>query len=174
MKSCIISDGVIYWALYDGTEKVCACLDKEEEWHLAVSDIDTDEEFAEMVSSCKTIKCYTLRLCCDDSSIAFIYTKYIDERNRVVSIHGGGWGRSFSSSRHYCRGVILMVKYLLEQGLKVQTSCLLENKRAYRLMHSIGFVKYRIDKGYVDLWINKERLHRSKMYSYLYPQTSIL
>lgn len=173
MKSCIISDGVIYWALYDGTEKVCTRFDKEE-WHLAVSDIDTDEEFAEVVNTCQTIKCYILRLCCDDSSIAFIYTKYIDERNRVVSIHGGGWGRSFSSSRHYCRGVILMVKHLLEQGLKVQTSCLLENKRAYRLMHSIGFVKYRIDKGYVDMWINKERLHRSKMYSYLYPQTSIL
>lgn len=173
MKSCIISDGVIYWTLYDGTEKVCARFDKEE-WHLAVSDIDTDEEFAEVVNTCQTINCYTLRLCCDDSPIAFIYTKYIDERNSVVSVHGGGWGGSLSSSRQYCRGIILMVKYLLGQGLKVQTSCLLENKRAYRLMHSIGFVKYRIDKGYVDMWINKERLQRSKMYRYLYPQTTIL
>lgn len=67
-----------------------------------------------------------------------------------------------------------MVKYLLEQGLKVQTSSLQENKRAYRLMRSIGFVKYRIDKGYVDMWINKERLQRSKMYRYLYPQTTTL
>jgi RimJ/RimL family protein N-acetyltransferase len=137
-----------------------------------VSDIDTDEEFAEVLSSCQTIKCYTLKLCCDGSSIAFIYTKYIDERNRVVSLHGGGWGGSFSSSRQYCRGIILMVKYLLEQGLKVQTSCLQENKRAFRLMHSIGFVKYRIDNEYIDMWINKERLQCSKMYRYLYPQAT--
>ena len=158
-----ISDGIIKWIPYHREEKICERYSLDD-WHSAVHDIDSDEEWANFLEESLIVKCYILKLCSNDKSIAFVYTIQEGFTGKVLSIHGGGW----ESPLMYYRGYILMIKHLLDQGYKVRTYCQLSNDAAIRFDRSIGFVPYRYTEEEIFMWISRKRLENSKLYKRFY------
>lgn len=160
-------DDLIRWDSYNN-EYVCNRFSIDE-WHKMVCDIDTETEWQYFVSEYSDfVKCYILRKIGCNEAIAFVYLYKESITNKVVSIHGGGWGKSVHLSLLFYRGLIVMVDYLLLQGIKVRTSCLVENERAYRFLKSMGFVKYYASDTKIYMWINEKRLKSSSVYKLLY------
>lgn len=156
-------DGIVEWVDYE-QEAVCSKFSCDE-WQLIASDIHSDEEWRQFVAEyCDLVECYILKLKSNGKSIAFVYLYRDPLSNNVISVHGGGWGKTMRLSLLYYRGLIVMLEHLLNLGFKVRTSCLIENKRAYRFLQSVGFVKYNSFEGYVYMWINEKRLKSSAIY----------
>ena len=160
----IISDSYVKWIPYCREEKICELFPLDV-WHRIVHDIDSDEEWANFLEKSQFVKCYVLKQCSNNESIAFIYTMQEDFKGTIVSVHGGVWG---SPLLHF-RGYILMLKHLLEQGLKVRTYCNISNTAAIRFDRSVGFVPYRYTEDEVFMWISEKRLKNSKLYKRFYP-----
>jgi hypothetical protein len=159
----IVGDKAIKWIAYTKEEIICKRFPLDQ-WHLAIHDIDSDKEWASFLSESTFVKCYILKLCSNNKSIAFAYTIQEDVYGKDVSIHGGGWDNNLM----YYRGFVLMVKYLLEQGLKIRTCCRLSNPRAIRFTRSVGFIPYRYTADEVFMWINEKKLKSSKIYKRIY------
>ena len=163
----MLTDNSVKWEVFQTSDFVCGRFSLED-WHLAVSDIDSDKEWAELLSENEDyITCYILKNCSDNQPIAFLYTILENEKEKIVSIHGGGWGKSMYLSLLYFRGVTLMLQNLWVQGFRVRTSCTVGNNRAYRFLQSIGFVKYRSTHNYIYMWINEKRLKGSRIYKHI-------
>lgn len=163
----VISDGIVEWHKYTDGECLCKRFPLAE-WHLIVSDVDSDKQWEDILHNSTYVNCYTLKISKSHETIGFVYTKHEDDHGRIRSIHGGGWGKTTRLSMLYYRGLILMVHTLLQEGIKVRTSCLKENIRALRFLRSIGFIPYTYTDTYVYMWINKNRLTNSTIYKYLY------
>lgn len=159
----MIADNKVYWVTYSRDEIICERYPINV-WHRAVHNVDSDEEFANLLDGTKYVKCYVLKLISNDKSIAFVYTLQEDSAGKVVSIHGGGWENPIM----YYRGYILMIKYLIDQGLKVRTYCQLSNPAAIRFSRSVGFMPYRYTSEEVFMWINHKRLTSTKLYKRFY------
>lgn len=162
-KVNLIDDSIIKWVTYTKDEIVCGRYPLNL-WHYAVHDIDSDEEWANFLSESTIVKCYILKLCSNDKSIAFVYTMQEDFAGKVLSIHGGGWENPLM----YYRGYIMIIRHLLEQGLKVRTYCQLSNPSAIRFSRSVGFVPYRYTDTQVFMWISLKRLQGTKLYRRFY------
>ena len=160
-------DSIVRWDYYneeDIFEKFSS-----EEWQMMVRDVYSADEWKKFVIEYSDfVDCYILRIQSNSEEIGFIYLYKESLSGHIVSIHGGGWGKSMHLSRLYYRGMMLMVEHLLNKGLKVHTSCKIENERAYRFLHSMGFVKYCSSDRYHYMWINETRLKNSKIYKYVY------
>ncbi len=164
-----IKDSVIKWEEYNNEE-----LFKNfsfDDWNLIVAGVETSEEWSDFLNTYRNwVKCYVLRTCLDGKVLGFVYL-YNEKGNfETVSVHGGGWGKSLSHTMYYYRGLILIIEYLILQGKKVRTSCVLGNNNALRFLKSIGFVKYLTTVNAHYLWINEKRLHNSKIYKYIHRQ----
>ncbi len=166
MNKNIASDEIIYWTPYNRSEIICGRFNINE-WHLVVFDVDSDTSFANAIEASDNIKVYILKRHIDDKSIAFLYTKIENKKKSIVSIHGGGWGKSMYLSLLYYRGVIIMIENLISKGYMVRTTCLYSNHKAYKFLHSIGFVKYKTSHNQFYMWINLKRLHNSNIYQFL-------
>ena len=158
-----ISNGTIKWVPYSREEVVCGRYSLDD-WHKAVHDINSDDQWANFLEKSDFVKCFVLKLCSNDKSIAFVYTIQEDLKGDKLSIHGGGW----ESPLMYYRGYILMLQHLLGQGIKVRTYCSLSNIAAIRFDRSVGFVPYKYTDNEVFMWINTKRLKSSKLYKYFY------
>lgn len=157
-----IADGIVKWVPYSREEIICGRYSLDD-WHKAVHDIDSDKEWANFLEQHPDVKCYTLKLCSNDRSIAFIYILQEDFEGKIFSIHGGGWENYLM----YYRGFMLMIQHLLDKSVKVRTYCQLSNPQAIRFVRSVGFVPYRYTDEEVLMWINEKRLKSSKIYKYL-------
>ena len=162
-KVNFIEDSIIKWVPYSREEIICERYSLDD-WHKAVHDIDSEKEWADFLENTYLVKCYVLKLCSNDESIAFLYTLQEDFAGKIFSVHGGGWDNPLM----YYRGYVLMLKHLLEQGLKIRTYCQLSNPRAIRFSRSVGFVPYRYTEDEVFMWINEKRLKNSKLYKRFY------
>lgn len=158
-----LSDGLIKWEPFSREEKICERFPLDV-WHQIVHDVDSDEEWGNFLEKSQFVKCYILRQCSNNESIAFIYTMQENFKGTIVSIHGGVWG---SPLLHF-RGYILMLKNLLEQDLKVRTYCNKSNSAAIRFDKSVGFVPYRYTENEVFMWITEKRLKGTKLYKRYY------
>ena len=159
----LLSDQYIRCIQYTKDETICKRYPLDL-WHQAVHDVDSDEEWGAFLSESSIVKCYVLKLCSNEKSIAFVYTIQEDFDGKVVSIHGGGWEYPIM----YYRGYILMIRHLLAKGLKVRTYCQLSNPAVIRFSRSVGFVPYRYTKDEVYMWISTQRLTASKLYKRFY------
>lgn len=160
--SCL-TDGIIEWRPYQG-EDLC-CKFKKDDWNKIVFDVFSDLEWKQFVNEYSDIvNCYTLYLCSTNEILGFVYLYLESFSERVISIHGGGWLFSLRIVKFYYRGMFCLLKYLLENGIKVRTYCLKSNKRAQRFIKSIGFVKYKEGINIYYFWINKKRLIINKVY----------
>lgn len=135
-----------------------------ENWQYIISDIKSDKEWSNLLKKNSIIRCYVLKKSYNNEPIGFIYSKQEDFRGNVISLHGGGWDKSVCSSLYYYRGLILIIKELIYQNIKVRTSCFENNYRAYKFLRSVGFVKHSTSNGKIYMWINKRRLQSSKIY----------
>ena len=158
-----ISNGAIKWVPYSREEVVCGRYSLDD-WHKAVHDIDSDDQWANFLEKSDFVKCYILKLCKNDKSIAFVYTMQEDLKGTTFSIHGGGWENPLM----YYRGYILMLQHLLEQGIKVRTYCSLSNTAAIRFDRSVGFMPYRYTKNEVYMWISEKTLKKTNLYKRFY------
>lgn len=159
-----IKDDLVKWEPYTSEEPVCVRFSLEQ-WKQIAGDIHSDVEWANFVEHyANSVKCWILKDRKTETSIAFIYIFNEDGEWKIVSIHGGGWEKPLM----YYRGYIIMLKYLLEQGLKVRTYCKLSNPTAIRFSQSVGFVPYRYSDKEVFMWISSKRLKSSKIYKYFY------
>lgn len=161
-----ISDGKVSWTKYTRDNILCGHFSLRE-WHLIVSDIDSDRDWSELLKNNLLINCYILKQCSTNEPIAFLYTKHESLNGKVISLHGGGWKKSFTHTILFYRGFILMVERLLQDKIKVRTSCTKDNIVAYRFIKSIGFVNYKYSGNYCYFWINNQRLRSSKIYNYI-------
>lgn len=166
-KVNLIENRIIKWVAYTKNENICNRYPLDL-WHLAVHDIDSDEEWADFLSKSNAVKCYVLKMRSNEESIAFVYIMQEDFEGKVVSIHGGGW----KNPMLYYRGYVLMLKHLLDNNIKVRTSCQLLNKAAIRFSRSVGFVPYRYTEDEVFMWISTQRLTGSKLYKRFYNDNS--
>lgn len=165
MFNCI-EDSVIRWDLFRN-EQLCEKFPPNE-WKLMVSDISSNDEWRKFIAhNQELVRCYILRTCANKEDIAFVYLYNEKGIFDVVSIHGGGWGRSMRLSLLYYRGLILMIETLLSQGKKVRTSCFIDNKRAFRFLRGIGFVPYCYTQTAIHMWINEKKLIQSPIYKHL-------
>ena len=156
-----IADATIKWKIYSGE----TILDRFSvyEWKQIASDISSYYEWVEFIATYPDIvRCYVLEVCATSSDIAFVYL--YREGLYTVSIHGGGWQNPLL----YYRGYILIIRSLLEQGLKVRTYCQLSNPSAIRFSRSVGFVPYRYTDTQVCMWISLKRLQCTKLYRRFY------
>lgn len=162
-QTVVASDNIIKWVPYSRYEKICSRFSLDD-WLSAVHDIDSDKEWADFLEDSFFIKCYVLKLCSNNKSIAFVYTIQEDFAGKILSIHGGGW----ESPLMYYRGYILMIKHLLDKGIKVRTYCQLSNPAAIRFDRSVGFIPYRYTEEEVFMWISHKKLENSKLYQRFY------
>ena len=158
----IVSDGEIKWVPYSRGEIICGRYSLDD-WHKAVHDIDSDEQWADFLEKNPFIKCFVLKWCSDEYPMAFVYIMPEDFDGKVFSIHGGGWENYLL----YYRGFMLMIKHMLDNGLKVRTYCQLSNPRAIRFVRSVGFVPYRYSDENVFMWISDKKLKNSVLYKRL-------
>lgn len=159
-------DNIIRWDYYY-KETICDKFSLEE-WHKIVSDIDSEEDWQSFLSDYRDfVTCYILRQVGCKEPIGFVYLYKESTTNKILSIHGGGWGKSMHLSLLYFRGFVVFIENLLDKGIKVRTSCFVGNDRALRFLTSIGFVRYLTTENAYYMWINIKRLQNSKIYKYL-------
>lgn len=153
-----ISDGVVEWKQYDNDIDVFNHFTTRD-WKQIAFDIDSEEEWNDLLTRYPDyVKCYILRRLRDRKPIGFVYILHENEQGTVVSIHGGGWEHTFYASLLYFRAIKLLATTIIESGLKVRTSCRIDNYRAEKFLRGAGFVPYRRANGIIDFWINKQRL----------------
>ena len=160
----IINDHIIKWEPYTKGDILCARFPLDQ-WRKVAGDIHSDEEWENLVVKYPgVIKCWVLRRLSDNESIGMIYIFNEGDNWEKCSIHGGGWKDPIL---HY-RGYVLMLRHLIEKGVKVRTSCSLSNPTAMRFSRSVGFIPYRYTDDEVFMWISEKRLKSSKLYKRFY------
>lgn len=160
----VIGDSFVVWEPYYKDIHLCDRFSVEQ-WEQIAGDIKSDAEWAEFVGRyVNSVQCWVLKNRATNHPIAFVYLFNEEGVWQKVSIHGGGW----ESPLMYYRGYILMLKHLLEKGIKVRTYCNKSNRAAIRFDKSVGFVPYRYSAEEVSMWISEKRLKSSKLYKYFY------
>lgn len=155
---------MLEWRPFTANVNICSKFSINE-WHKIVTDIDSDADWNDLVSEYYPfIKCYILYKTANGEPIAFAYTLQEDDKGKVVSFHGGGWDKSIHHTMLYYQGAVMLIDTLLNLGLKVRTSCLVDNKTAFRFLKSIGFVNYRSTDKWHYFWINARRLKYYNIY----------
>lgn len=160
----LIENSFIRWESYLKGDIICDRFPLNK-WYQIAGDIHSDKEWEDFVSNYpNSVKCWVLKINTNNLPIAFIYLYNEDYIWGKVSIHGGGWQFPLL----YYHGYVLMLKYLLEIGVKVRTSCQLNNPAAIRFSRSVGFVPYRYSESEIFMWISENRLKSSKLYKRFY------
>lgn len=159
-----IEDSLVVWEPYHKGVHLCDRFSNEQ-WMQIAGDIKSDDEWADFVGHyVHSVKCWILKIRITNQPIAFIYLFNEEGYWQKVSIHGGGWEKPLM----YYRGYILMLKHLLEQGIKVRTYCKVSNLAAIRFDRSVGFIPYKYTDKEVLMWIDEKRLKSSKLFKYFY------
>ena len=160
----VIGDSFVIWVPYHKDIHLCDRFSVEQ-WNQIAGDIKSDAEWVDFVERyVNSVQCWILKNRTTNHPIAFVYLFNEEGDWLKVSIHGGGWEQPLM----YYRGYVLMLKHLLDQGLKIRTYCQLSNPRAIRFSRSVGFVPYRYTEDEVFMWINDKRLKNSKLYKRFY------
>lgn len=157
MEKPLLSDGVVEWVQYSRLDEIYSQF-KPKDWNKILFGVGSDTGLANFIED-QTVGCYILKNCNLNTAIAFIYI--LPEGHKGVSLHGGSWKRQ---PLLLFRGYILMIEYLLCQGIKVKTYCSSNNEQALRFNHGVGFVRYRQTINRTYMWINLKRLHSSLAY----------
>ena len=155
-------DFFVEWRRWSGEPLIGSFSDTD--WRLIFPDVENEEQLkAFMQMDCG--RCLVAYNKGTNMPFAFIYVYMEDERERKVSLHGGGWqpNNAFLNYRAY----IVLIEALLQQGFKVRTACELDNVKAVRFNRSIGFVNHYTSSNYRYFWISEKRLRNSAFFQYL-------
>ena len=166
--TAIISDRIVKWVPYNPNDILVSRFTYED-WHKIADDINSDQEWGQLIETNRDfVLCYILLRCDNCNPIAFVYLLKEDDNRKILSIHGGGW----DSPILYCRGYILILRYLLNNGYWIRTSVSLDNQPSLKLNQAIGFTTYRKQENKAHMSINLKRLISSRIYPFFFPISS--
>ena len=57
-----------------------------------------------------------------------------------------------------------LFKRLFKKKYKIRTSCLVSNERAFRFLHSVGFISYYKTMDFYYLWLPQKRFQNTEIY----------
>lgn len=118
-----------------------------EAWELIKSDIKNEEDWSDyLINLSSVLSCLMISSVASGRQIAFILLSIVNSTPLVISFHGGGWASNMGEVRLYYRAMDLIFKYLKRKDVKIQTSCLRINQRAYHFILSLGCVLESIDE----------------------------
>lgn len=129
-----------------------------EDWHKILSDIDKQEEFNELLKY-DCVKCFVAYHTQREEPFAFVFTCTVGDK---IFVHGGGWTAN-NTLNNYTALIILLERFF-KKGLKVRTSCLVGNDKAFRFLHSVGFIKYYSSSAYHYMWLPYKRFVSTPIY----------
>lgn len=107
-------------------------------------------------------QCFVARNLLDNEDFAFVFIFYEDYKENKIVFHGGGWKKG-NTLLHYTAFVYLLER-LFKRGYKIRTSCLKTNKKAFRFLHSVGFVNYYTTENYHYFWLPQKRFMNTEIY----------
>lgn len=129
------------------------------EWLKIFSDCESRESF-ENFANAGFGKCWIAYDTEAAQPLAFIFI-YTMENDSVAIFHGGGWSKQ-PTTNYICMTTLL--NKLFGMRYRIRTSCLRDNKVAFRFLHSVGFIKYRTEGNYDFLWLSEKRFKQSLIY----------
>lgn len=136
----------------------------DSDWRLIFPDVENEEQLeAFLQMDCG--RCMVAYNTATDEPFGFVYVYMEDEKERKVSLHGGGWQPNNAFLNH--RAYMLLIEALLQQRFKVRTACELDNVKAVRFNRSVGFVNHYTSVNYRYFWISEKRLCKSAIFQYL-------
>jgi hypothetical protein len=159
LSNIIAEDSVIIWRKYQGENLMLFFSD--EDWHRIFPDVFSYERLVDFFSWSTGVAfvAYDKK---SNTPFAFLYIYIEDAKKQVVSIHGGGWQHA-NHLLHY-RSLFLMLEALLSKNIKIHTSCIPNNFRAYRFLRSAGFIKYMQTENYIYFWLSAKKMRKSPIY----------
>lgn len=107
-------------------------------------------------------QCFIARNLLDNEDFASVFIFYEDYKENKIVFHGGGWKKS-NTLLHYTAFVYLLER-LFKRGYKIRTSCLRSNKKAFRFLHSVGFVNHYTTENYHYFWLPQKRFMKTNIY----------
>lgn len=145
------TNNVVRWSPYKGETIVGNFA--ESQWGKIFSDINSDEELKKFESE-KYGNGYVVYECKNNESIGFVYLLVESVQNKRVFVHGGSWS---DNARLKYASLLTVASALFNINVKIHTTCMIDNERAFRFLHSIGFVKYYSTKKYHYMWLPYKR-----------------
>lgn len=142
-----------------------------EELHLVFPNIEP-AHLENVFDDCKgVVSCYLLYKgeACTGSFVCIIEE---DADKRILSIHGGGVGRSFDDNLLHFRAYIEIVSVILDEGYTLQTSCSNSNHRAIKFNNGVGFKPILEKNKMLYMQVDSLQLRQSVVYKYLYSERS--
>lgn len=163
---CIKGD-YVEWRIYTKGNNVFNKFSSND-WNTIISGFSSNDEWEEFLIKYKDIiSCFVLYKINSNEMIGFSLIILEDSKNNICSFHGGGWLGSSLGLILYFRGIKCLFNYLFDRNIKIRTSCYTNNIKAYKLLKSIGFVRYQEKNNIYSFWLNKKRFVRSNIYNYL-------
>lgn len=107
-------------------------------------------------------QCFVARNLLNNEDFAFVFIYKKDYKENKIVFHGGGWKKG-KTLLHYTAFVYLLER-LFKRGYKIRTSCLKTNKKAFRFLHSVGFVNYYTTENYHYFWLPQKRFMKTNIY----------
>ena len=158
----IPSDSCVGWRTR--TDEPLMDFFSDSDWRHIFPDVG-DEEQLEAFLKMDCGRCFVAYNTATNAPFGFIYVYTEDEKEKKVSLHGGGWlpNNAFLNYRAY----MMLIEALLQQGFKVRTACEPDNMKAIRFNRSVGFVNHYTSKNYCYFWISEKRLRLSAIYKRL-------
>lgn len=163
-----IKDDYVEWRIYTKGDNIFSKFSLDD-WNTIISGFSSNDEWEDFLMKYKDIiSCLVLYKINSYEMIAFSLIILENSKNNICSFHGGGWLGSSLGLILYFRGIKCLFNYLFDSGIKIiRSSCYTNNIKAYKLLKSIGFVRYREKDNIHGFWLNEKRFVRSYMYNYL-------
>lgn len=162
-----IKDDCVEWRMYKNGDNVFDRFSLDD-WNAIISGFSSNDEWDEFLIKYKDIiSCFVLYKIKTNEMIAFSFIILENSKKNIYSFHGGGWFGDSLGLILYFRGIKCLFDYLFDSNIKLRTSCYTNNIKAYKLLKSIGFVRYHEKNNIYSFWLNKKRFVRSYIYNYL-------
>ena len=163
-QSLQLEDSIIYCIPYNSKCSICDKMSIEK-LHLILPNVNNEVELVEYLQKFPSvISCWTVHMRHNDEPLGFFLIEDCVENVPTVKLHGGGWAKNLLLTPLYFRTGILLIKALLNRGIKVRTQVDEENTRSQRFVKGLGFVKYRKYGRDIQMWISYKRIYKNKYY----------
>lgn len=107
-------------------------------------------------------QCFIARNLITNEDFAFVFVYLEDYKTNKIVFHGGGW-KNGNTMLHYTALVYLLEK-LFKRGYKIRTSCLRSNQKAFRFIHSVGFINHYTSENHHYFWLPYKRFINTNIY----------
>ena len=154
----------MYWKPFSGEMIVSRF--KQENFGKILSEINSDAELQSFLA----LDYVHGMVAYKETGCPVAFAILIDDMDdmKKINIHGGCWSGSALDSYH---AIFSLIENLFDSGHSVRTSCTLNNHRAYRFLHSVGFVNHYTSKNYHYFWLPYKRFVNTPIYKWFHPNT---